>query len=756
MHLKSLELSGFKSFAKRGDFTFSAPISAIVGPNGSGKSNVAEAFRFVLGEQSIKSMRGKKGEDLIWGGSEQMPRSGRASVKVVFDNTKRLFDVDFDEVIIERVVHRDGVNQYLINGSQVRLRDVSELLAGANIGASGHHIISQGEADRILRATPRERREMVEDALGLRGFQYKLHESERKLERTKENIEQVRALRKEIAPHLKFLKRQVEKVEKTLSLRDELAACYRDYLKREELYLEHTKKELAKNRKEPEARLVALDRELEKEKAKLARHDTHSASTKNAEMLDKKLRVVREEKDTLVRELGRLEGQIAVEERSAAREQVRGHTPGELSVTFEELRGIREEVEEYLKRGAAATDLEVTKDILREIGSLLRSFFSRKEAQGSLQKNVASRTQDLAELKTKQKEVEKRHGEIEQEEKSLQESYEGLRRSVDEAKDESREAERRVFTIRAEQQEIRSQLSELMHEEERLARAEESFRREISEGSALIGADIMSYKHHEISNETVLKESRGKQEERQRAIEKIKLRLEEAGSGSGDEVLREYDEVQKRDSFLEHEIEDLEKSATSLRELIKDLEDKLSSRFKDGIGKINTEFQNYFALMFGGGSALLTVIKVPPTRRRAISSELMGEEETSALDDQQEAPEDGIEVKVNLPRKKIRGLEMLSGGERALTSIALLFAMSQVNPPPFLVLDETDAALDEANSRRYGDMIESLSKHSQLILITHNRETMRNAGVLYGVTMGRDGASRLLSVQFDEAVAVAK
>ena len=99
---------------------------------------------------------------------------------------------------------------------------------------------------------------------------------------------------------------------------------------------------------------------------------------------------------------------------------------------------------------------------------------------------------------------------------------------------------------------------------------------------------------------------------------------------------------------------------------------------------------------------------------------------------------------------------MLSGGERALTSIALLFAMSQVNPPPFVILDETDAALDEANSRRYGDMIESLAGKSQLILITHNRETMSRAGAIYGVTMSGDGASRLLSIKFDEAVKVAK
>ena len=122
----------------------------------------------------------------------------------------------------------------------------------------------------------------------------------------------------------------------------------------------------------------------------------------------------------------------------------------------------------------------------------------------------------------------------------------------------------------------------------------------------------------------------------------------------------------------------------------------------------------------------------------------------------EEESEEGIDIEVNLPKKKIKGLMMLSGGERALTSIALLFAMSQVNPPPFIILDETDAALDEANSKKYGDMIAELSKYSQLILVTHNRETMSRAGIIYGVTMGMDGVSKLLSIQFEEAVQVAK
>ena len=165
---------------------------------------------------------------------------------------------------------------------------------------------------------------------------------------------------------------------------------------------------------------------------------------------------------------------------------------------------------------------------------------------------------------------------------------------------------------------------------------------------------------------------------------------------------------------------------------------------------MNASFGEYFALMFGGGGARLTLEE--PEEDEEVDEE--AEEEIN--DEPKEKQRPGIEIAVNLPKKKVRSLMQLSGGERALTSIALIFAMSQVNPPPFLILDETDAALDEANSRRYGDMIENLAKHSQLIVITHNRETMSRAGILYGVTMGGDGISKLLSVKFDEAVAVAK
>ncbi|HWU24296.1 MAG TPA: AAA family ATPase, partial [Candidatus Paceibacterota bacterium] len=228
--LKRLEIAGFKSFARKTVLDFSSATTAIVGPNGSGKSNVAEAFRFALGEQSMKSMRGKRSEDLIFAGSHATARANRAAVTIIFDNEPnagkgngRLFPkLEFDEVSIERAVFRDGSSEYLINGSKVRLRDVQELLAGANIGESGHHIISQGEADRILVAHPRERRAMLEDALGLKTFEFRKQEAERKLEKTEENVREVESLRREIAPHIRFLKKQVERIERAESLIAEL------------------------------------------------------------------------------------------------------------------------------------------------------------------------------------------------------------------------------------------------------------------------------------------------------------------------------------------------------------------------------------------------------------------------------------------------------------------------------------------------------------------------------------------------------
>ena len=686
MYLKAIDLAGFKSFAKKNEFKFNSPISSIVGPNGSGKSNVAEAFRFVLGEQSIKSMRGKRGEDLIWNGSPSEPRGNRASVKVVFDNERKIFDIDFQQVSVERVVHRDGVNDYFINGSPVRFKDVVELLAKAHIGSSGHHIISQGEADKIISATPKERKGMVEDALGLKIYQYKRLESERKLEKTFENIGQVEALRKEIAPHLKFLKKQVEKLEKTESLRAELIALAKEYFKREERHIKETQAKLKSEREPVEAQLKKLSKQ--------------SAEAKQVMNLEKDLSKIRTERDSAARELGKIEGLVETYERQIEAERQRAQR--------EELKTIRlKEVEDLF--GEIKTFTDIAK-IFERITTFIRE---RKHQED---------TRLVAELSGKIAEAKKRKVELE-----------AALKAATEKEQKIAQAEKVALTSEVLEKELVSKLNFLKSREEEARREEESFRRELAEVGHMAGSEALKYKDLKLGQE-----ERSKQVERRHELERLKIRFEEASVAGGEEMLKEYRETSERDEFLARELSDLGKSAETLKELIKDLEMRLANEFETGLKNINKEFAKLFAKMFDGGKAEIVLIKEKP-----------GEES-------EEPAEEGLEIRVDLPRKKVKSLMMLSGGERALTSIALIFAISAVNPPPFIILDETDAALDEANSKKYGDMIEHLAKYSQLILITHNRETMSRAGIIYGITMGANGISKVLSISFDEASEVAK
>jgi len=758
MYLKSLELSGFKSFAKKSALEFNSPISSIVGPNGSGKSNIAEAFRFVLGEQSIKSMRGKKGEDLIFNGAGDGGRANRASVKVVFDNTKRLLPIDFDEVSLERIVHRDGVNEYLINGSTVRLKDIIELLASAHIGASGHHIISQGEADKILNANLRDRRTMIEEALGLKIYQYKKEESERKLEKTEENIKEVESLRRELAPHIKFLKKQVEKIERALEMKQQLVALYKEYFKREELYLKKERHAITEDKKGPEHEMRQLSDELNRLKKVVEASTEDTSRSPELIELDRKLSAIRIEKDATTRELGRIEGEISYLKRSIEKKKEEAHRAESRTVYLRDVEELYQSVDEKIREIEDASDTNVIKAAFTKVRELFSHFISRNKTEGDKAETVEFE-KELETLAEDKRSFEHKLSEIKNTEHSLTTDYTKIKDEVEKNKDQNVEAEKAILKIMTRQSELHSALTMLASKEEKIALEEQDFNRELQEAGMLIGREAINYEHFILEE---VGEERSSQLERRRIIERNKIRLEESGVGGTDDVLKEYREAEERDNFLAKELTDLYNSSTSLQELITELEDTLNTEFREGVRKINDEFQKFFALMFGGGTASLKVVKEKIRKRRVLDES--GDEPAEMLDDEQlvEAQEteeegtEGLDIEVSLPRKKIKGLVMLSGGERALTSIALLFAISQVNPPPFIILDETDAALDEANSRKYGDMIENLSKYSQLIVITHNRETMSRAGILYGITMGSDGISKLLSIAFDEAVQVAK
>jgi chromosome segregation ATPase len=698
MHLKSLTLSGFKSFAKSTAFEFSTPVTAIVGPNGSGKSNVAEAIRWVLGEQSMKSLRGKKGEDLIYNGSDKTSRMGRAEVKLIFDNSKKQFPFEFDDVIIARRVMRDGTNQYLLNGSTVRLKDIFGMLAGVGLGSTQHHIISQGEVDRILWATPSDRQEMVEEALGLKEYHLKKRDADRKLHETRNNVKQVEAQRREIQPHLKYLAMQTEKMRAHENYRNELDEKITEYVTRENATLAELdrrsteqKGPLEEQKNEMESAIASLIREI-KEAEK-----SYSANKGNSSIVSE-LDELEEKQKNLNRELGRVEGALTAEKHN---------TEGTISpaIFIRELKETISLVDTLMHRDS----FEALKSGLKDVKVQLEGL--QKICQGG------STNSEKSPLSDKKTTLARELYEIEKTLRALQEQKNEELASREDILSDLREREHKIRGYEHELEALREQIRELDFNDEKLKERRALLKDMQFEGRRADGKRFTDDKErHSLF----------------RAIERLKIKLEEAG-GIDRTVLKEFDDTKKRDEFLDGELADLKKAVNSLEVLMRELDTTLEIKFEEGLTKINERFFEYFKRMFGGGKASLNILK------------------SSRKDSEDSEDEGGLDVSIDVPKKRLRSLDMLSGGERALTSVALLFAMSAVNPPPFLVLDETDAALDEANSGRYGELLDELSKKLQLVVITHNRQTMGHAGALYGVTMGGDGISKILSLRFEEA-----
>jgi chromosome segregation ATPase len=750
MRLQQIEIAGFKSFAKKATLTFTSPVTAVVGPNGSGKSNVVEAFRFVLGEQSMKSMRGKSGADLIFRGGNNAPKLSRAAVSITFNNSDKVFGFQaaegktpllFDTVTFTRELFADGTSRYMLNDTEIRLKQMVELLSSVNIGTSSHHIISQGEADSILRSSPRDRREMLEDALGLKIYHFRIKESESKLTKALDTLKEVQSLRRELAPHLNFLKKQVEKIEKARAIRTELEDALIRYLSTEKYVLQQEDTRL----KSAYEVINSQKKTLEEKLHRLPASDTTVYDTEPLQLARKKIDELREKRRSIETKMNRLEGIIEAH-RTMLRNKQTISTP-QVSISFAqaEYHQILEDIEHFISSIRNAETLDDAKHALSQLQGLLKQLKDREPKDestsvGSLDNQMLKDT--ALDIESLEKEL--RHV-IHEEEQML-----GQVRTLEEEREQF-SANRAVAT--RDRYEIQGQLTQCDAELQILNVSKNAFNErkirfdeEIKEAGFLFGpAFLRSIDQGVAVPEADLHDFR-------RTIDRLKIRLDEH-SGIGNDVVTEYETTKERDVFLLRELTDIEASIKNLEALIIDLKKILDDKFTSGVSIINDRFGEFFKTMFGGGSAFLSVT-VEKKRKRKLGED---EEEMEEVDENDDRFfERGIDVHVNLPEKKVKELQMLSGGERSLVSIALLFAISQVNPPPFLVLDETDAALDEANSRKYGDMIERLAEYSQLIVVTHNRETMSRANVLYGVTLGADGGSKLLSIKFDDAVKVAK
>jgi chromosome segregation protein len=222
LYLKRLEMQGFKSFAEKIRLEFNSGITAVVGPNGSGKSNIADAIRWVLGEQSVKTLRGSKMEDVIFAGTEHRKPLGFAEVTIVIDNSDHTLPIDYEEVAITRRVYRSGESEYLINKTNCRLKDITEMLLDTGIGKDGYSVIGQGRIDEILSTRSEDRRQLFEEASGIMKYKVRKLEAEKKLELTRQNLERINDIIAELESQLGPLKEQSDKARRFLDLREEL------------------------------------------------------------------------------------------------------------------------------------------------------------------------------------------------------------------------------------------------------------------------------------------------------------------------------------------------------------------------------------------------------------------------------------------------------------------------------------------------------------------------------------------------------
>ena len=379
MYLKALEIQGFKSFPDKTVLTFGEDITAIVGPNGSGKSNISDAIRWVMGEQSTRTLRGGKMEDVIFGGTARRKQTGYAEVSLVLDNTAHIFDMDESEVMVTRRYYRSGESEYYINRRSVRLRDVNELFMDTGLGREGYSIIGQGRIDEILSVKSTDRREMFEEAAGISRFRHRKEEAERKLERTDENLLRINDKIDELELQVEPLREQSERAKRFLILRDELKgleiSVWLDTLER----LRAGSIKLETDYKEAVRQKEAAERAMEE---RFGAAEALSAQMREKEVEADRLRFAIQGREATVRELEssiavlkssiqhNLENTARIREELEQREGRQDSLSGQIAERSARLTAINEQLEQV--RREAEEKNAAAQEALRSAGTLAR------------------------------------------------------------------------------------------------------------------------------------------------------------------------------------------------------------------------------------------------------------------------------------------------------------------------------------------------------------------------------------------------
>ena len=731
MQLKHIKLSGFKSFVDPTKISFPTNMVGVVGPNGCGKSNVIDAVRWVLGELSAKNLRGESMADVIFNGSEKRKASGQCSIELLFDNSTAKIGgeyASFNEVSIKRVMTRDAQSDYYINNTKCRRKDVQEIFLGTGLGPSSYAIIEQGMVSNLVSAKPDELRTHIEEAAGISKYRERRRETESRIKRTKENLSRVKDIRDEIGRLIRRLENQAKAADKYNLLKEDKAKLELDKAILFSIEAKNSRDDLQKKLDSHNRELKVKNAECETFQSQIDQYRTENE-------------FVLSEYETAQKNFYSVGGEIA--KREANLQNIK-KTESETNYRLKQAKENYDKAKETEKNFDELSPSEKAMHILDNIIVTLEKFNINNDNINNKAIELKKLLTDILNIATAQSksltdEYLSRQNDLEKQIKEAETLKESIEKEMNEYVVKSSDAESILIKLRQKQSKFNEDLRDLENKKS-IADLDS---RTISEKITNVRIELRTYEINlENSNKKIEEAgidikninfsnyedtSFDEVEDKLTEIETKIIKLGAINLAAPDEIAEES----KRKKELDDQYEDLTEALEKLTTAIKKIDNETKVIFKDSFDAVNSKLKEMFPKLFGGGVAELIL-----------------------TDD--DALNAGVILMARPPGKKNSSISQLSGGEKALTALALVFAIFELNPAPFCLLDEVDAPLDDLNTLRFINMVEEMSKSVQFIFITHNKVSMERSDFLMGVTMQEAGVSRMVSVDVSQALKLAE
>jgi len=804
MKFKEIEVSGFKSFADKTHLFIEPGLTGIVGPNGCGKSNVVEALRWCMGETSAKSLRGSGMEDVIFNGTSNRPSKNICEVTIKIDNNEDSPQFKgIPEIEVKRKLEKDKGSKYYINGKEVRAKDVQILFADLSTGPHSPSMVSQGRVGALITAKPTDRRAILEEAAGIAGLHARRHEAELRLNAAENNLKKADDLMKQTENQLKSLVKQAEEASRYKEISDEIrryeAITIFLNAKNVEGEIEENKEKL--NEFEDEISAVNIEKnfnESEIEKLKLEITPIINKSNElnnNLQKLKIEFDQINKDEERAKLEIEKTKKDIKLTYNDISREKeiVANSTNNEERLNKEQEDIINIEKNYYDIEKSATDDYKESLSALNKAKESLKLFFNKLiqiiKDKENIDENLIQREfdQNFNDVEDKQEKYASRFGKydlVKQEANKRKERLNNIEKEIKNWRDLKENSSNKLNELNEKVNNLEKNLEVEEDKPRQIAEKRGSYLQNIKnveEDILIIKSDILlrENKVNELNlalkkiNESTLQKTEFRVRS-QTIIEGLKVKLKELeqrsllefnidlksipdfskienlqdltfeDTQSHLEILKkrreamgavnlradnETKELQDKIDKMMEDRKDLVHGLQKLKSSINDLNQKGRERLLDAFEKVNRKFNDVYTKLFAGGNARLELIE---------------------SDDPLEA---GLELLVSPPGKKLQSITLLSGGEQALTALALIFAVFLINPAPICVLDEVDAPLDDANVTRFNTLVEELTRitNTKFLIVTHHALTMSKMNRLYGVTMAERGVSQLVAVNLDKA-----